>query len=138
MTASTSGFDVLRSHAARLRDTGIAGLLESEPGRVQEQALQVGPLYANFARQRYDAQAWGALLALGVLCTSVAYVLYFKLIEQLGPARALTVTFLAPVFALLYGNWFLNEPITAWMLGCGVIIVGGTMLSTGLIGAKRP
>ncbi len=64
MTASTSGFDVLRSHAARLRDTGIAGLLESEPGRVQEQALQVGPLYANFARQRYDAQAWGALLAL--------------------------------------------------------------------------
>lgn len=48
------------------------------------------------------------------------------------------MTFLAPVFALLYGNWLLAEPITAWMLGCGAIIIGGTMLSTGLIGGKKP
>ncbi len=60
-----TGFDTLTSHAARLRETGIPRLLASEPGRVDAHALRVGPLYANFARQRYDAQAWQALLALG-------------------------------------------------------------------------
>jgi len=60
-----TGFDTLTSHAARLRETGIPHLLASEPGRVDAHALRVGPLYANFARQRYDAQAWQALLALG-------------------------------------------------------------------------
>lgn len=65
MTVSASGFERLQSHAARLSGTGIAQLLNAEPGRVREQALQTGPLYATFARQRYDAQAWGALLELG-------------------------------------------------------------------------
>ncbi|KAF1684836.1 glucose-6-phosphate isomerase [Pseudoxanthomonas broegbernensis] len=65
MTASSPGFELLQSHAQRLSGTGIAQLLEAEPGRVREQALRVGPLYATFARQRYDARAWDALLALG-------------------------------------------------------------------------
>ncbi|AKC87602.1 glucose-6-phosphate isomerase [Pseudoxanthomonas suwonensis] len=65
MTASASGFERLQSHAARLSGTGIAQLLKDEPERIAAQALQVGPLYATFARQRYDAQAWDALLALG-------------------------------------------------------------------------
>jgi glucose-6-phosphate isomerase len=65
MTASASGSELLRSHAARLAGASIAGLLEAEPGRIEAQALQAGPLYATFARQRYDAQAWDALLALG-------------------------------------------------------------------------
>lgn len=54
-----------------------------------------------------------------------------------GPSRALAVTFLAPVFALLYGTVFLNEAITPWMIGCGLVIVCGTMLSTGLISTSR-
>ena len=65
MSASAPGFDDLQSHAARLSGASIAGLLKDEPGRIEAQALQVGPLYATFARQRYDAQAWDALLALG-------------------------------------------------------------------------
>jgi Glucose-6-phosphate isomerase len=65
MTVSASGFKVLQEHATRLARTGIAELLGSEPERVSAHALQVGPLYANFARQRYDRQAWEALLALG-------------------------------------------------------------------------
>ncbi|MBN8225341.1 MAG: glucose-6-phosphate isomerase, partial [Xanthomonadales bacterium] len=65
MSASASGFDALKSHAQRLQGTRIAGLLQSEPGRVAGHALQVGPLYANFARQRYDDAAWAALLGLG-------------------------------------------------------------------------
>lgn len=42
-----------------------------------------------------------------------------------------------PVFALLYGTVFLNEAITPWMIGCGLVIVCGTMLSTGLISTSR-
>ena len=53
-----------------------------------------------------------------------------------GPSRALAVTFMAPVFAVFYGAVFLGEPVTAWMLGCAAVIVGGTLLSTGLI--RRP
>ena len=68
MPVAAPGFEQLRSHAARLAGTSIAGLLKDEPGRVQAQALQVGPLYATFARQRWDAQAWAALLELGRGC----------------------------------------------------------------------
>ena len=85
-----------------------------------------------------STRAWLALLALGVLCTGVAYILYFKLVEHAGPARALTVTFVLPVFAILYGAIFLGETITQWMIFCGVIIVCGTALSIGLFQKKRP
>jgi drug/metabolite transporter (DMT)-like permease len=77
--------------------------------------------------------AWGALAAVALLCTSIAYILFFRIIAKAGPSRALTVTFLVPVFALMYGALFLGETITAWMVFCGVIIVCGTALSTGLV-----
>lgn len=59
-----NGFDPLHSHAQRLKGARIPDLLAAEPGRVQELALRVGPLYVNFARQKYDAEALRALLAL--------------------------------------------------------------------------
>jgi len=81
--------------------------------------------------------AWAAVVALGVLCTGVAYILYFRLIERAGPARALSVTFAIPVFALLYGVLLLGEVVTPWMLLCGLVIVAGTSLSTGLVRFSR-
>ena len=81
--------------------------------------------------------AWMALIAVGVLCTGIAYVLYFRLIERTGPARALAVTFVVPVFAVLYGALFLAETVTGWMLLCGLVIVCGTALSTGLLKLRR-
>ena len=80
--------------------------------------------------------AWLALLVLGVLCTGVAYVLFFWLIENVGPARSLTVTFVVPVFAVIYGAVFLQETISLWMLLCAAIIVCGTALSANLIRFK--
>ncbi len=80
--------------------------------------------------------AWNALVVMAVLCTAVAYVLYFRLIEAAGPARALTVTFMIPVFAILYGALFLNEVITPWMIFCGCVVVCGTALSSGLLKIK--
>jgi drug/metabolite transporter (DMT)-like permease len=77
-------------------------------------------------------------VGLAVLCTGVAYILYFRLIASAGPARALAVTFLVPVFALAYGAVALGESITLWMVGCGAVIVLGTALSTGLLRLPAP
>ena len=77
--------------------------------------------------------AWLSLTVLGVACTGVAYILYFRLIENAGPQRTMTVTFLIPVFAVIYGAVFLREAITPWMLLCAAIIVCGTALATGLV-----
>ena len=87
--------------------------------------------------QAVSLQAWLAVVALGVLCTGVAYVLYFRLIERAGPSRALSVTFAIPVFAVLYGVLLLGEGVTPWMVLCGLIIVAGTSLSTGLVSLRR-
>ena len=80
--------------------------------------------------------AWLALLALGVLCTGVAYILFFWLIENVGPTRALTVTFVVPVFAVIYGSILLHETISPWMLLCAAVIICGTALSANLIRLK--
>jgi len=80
--------------------------------------------------------AWLSLLVLGVACTGIAYILYFRLIEKAGPQRTLTVTFLIPVFAVFYGVLFLREGVTPWMLLCAAVIVCGTALATGLVPFK--
>jgi drug/metabolite transporter (DMT)-like permease len=95
-------------------------------------ALAVPALWLRPAEMP-SSQAWLALLVLGVLCTGVAYILYFRLIEQAGPSRALAVTFVLPVFAIVYGALFLGEEVTAWMLMWGAVVVLGTALSTGLL-----
>lgn len=82
-------------------------------------------------------QSWLALAVLGVLCTGVAYILYFRLIENAGPAKALSVTFLVPAFAIVYGAILLGEAVTPWMLVCGGVIFIGTALSTGLIRYRK-
>jgi drug/metabolite transporter (DMT)-like permease len=81
--------------------------------------------------------AWMALLAVGVVSSGIAYILFFRLIANAGPARALSVTYVVPVFAVLYGLIFLGEQVTPWMLICGAVIVAGTALSTGLLKLKR-
>ena len=113
--------------------------LQGVPSLVAATGSQIGaslgllPLTIWFWPQHdVSSKAWFAVLALGVLCTGIAYVIYFRMIERAGPTRALSVTFGIPVFALLYGAVVLNEVITAWMLLCGVIIVVGISFSTGL------
>jgi drug/metabolite transporter (DMT)-like permease len=70
------------------------------------------------------------VLALALGSTAVAYLLYFRLIDSIGPARALTVTFLIPLFGVLWGALFLGEALT-WntLAGC-TLILGGTWLAT--------
>ena len=65
------------------------------------------------------------VLALALASTAIAYLLYFRLIADVGPARALTVTFLIPLFGVLWGVLFLGEPVAINMLaGCALILAG--------------
>ena len=113
--------------------------LEGVPSLVAATGSQVGatlllaPLTWWFwPAQTPSSSAWLAAIALGVLCTGAAYILYFRLIANAGPSRALSVTFAIPVFAVIYGVVLLGETVSAWMLGCALVIVLGTSLSTGL------
>jgi drug/metabolite transporter (DMT)-like permease len=80
---------------------------------------------------------WASAIALGVLCTGVAYILYFRLIARVGPASAMTVTFLIPAFAMLWGGVFLGEAVTVSMLAGCAVILAGTALATGIVRARR-
>ena len=72
---------------------------------------------------------FAALLSL--LCSAVAYFIYFRLIADLGPTKALTVTFLIPLFALAWGRLFLQEEITAQTLaGCALVVLATWLVTT--------
>lgn len=79
-----------------------------------------------------SATAWANLAGLALLCTGVAYILYFRLMARVGPTKAVTVTFLIPVFAVLWGALFLGEALTLPMAGGGALILAGTALALGL------
>jgi drug/metabolite transporter (DMT)-like permease len=84
-------------------------------------------------QQQPSLTAWGAVLALGVLCSALAYVMYFRLIARIGASRAVTVTFLTPPFGVAWGALLLGEKPTL-MMGLGaVVILFGTACATGLI-----
>ena len=70
-----------------------------------------------------------AVVMLGVLCTAIPYLLYFRLIVDVGATRALTVTFLIPAFGMLWGAVFLGETITGTMAaGCGLVLLGTALI----------
>jgi drug/metabolite transporter (DMT)-like permease len=85
---------------------------------------------------RPSATAWGAVLALAALCTALAYIMYFRLMSRVGPTNAVSVTFLIPLFAILWGAVFLGEAITAQMVAGGGIVLVGIALALGLVGPK--
>ena len=71
----------------------------------------------------------GCVLAVGILCGAVAYVLYFRLIDDIGATATLTVTYLIPMFSMLWGALFLAEPVTPQMVGGAALVIGGTLLA---------
>jgi drug/metabolite transporter (DMT)-like permease len=76
------------------------------------------------------ARAWLAVIALGVLCTAIAFVLFFRLIAAVGPARSTLITFVNPAVAVIVGAAFLDEQITAATIGGFVLILAGCWLAT--------
>jgi drug/metabolite transporter (DMT)-like permease len=70
-------------------------------------------------------ESWIAVLVLGVVCTAVAFIIFFALIKEIGPARATLITYLNTLVALVLGVVFLNEPITTGLIiGFPLILLG--------------
>ncbi len=73
---------------------------------------------------------WAYVAALGVICTGFAYVLFFRLVERFGAAYAASVTFLIPIFGMIWGAAFLGETITPAMIaGCAIVLFGTALAS---------
>jgi drug/metabolite transporter (DMT)-like permease len=78
-----------------------------------------------------DAGALGALAALAIASTALAYLIYFRLVAEVGPTNTLAVTFLVPVFGVLWAAIFLGETLTIGTLAGGVLILASVSLVTG-------
>lgn len=70
-----------------------------------------------------SAGVWAAMAALGIVCTALAYILYFRLIADIGPVRALSVTVLIPPFGIVWGAVFLGESLS-WAHAVGGALIG--------------
>jgi drug/metabolite transporter (DMT)-like permease len=117
---------------------GLPSLVSATGSQIGASIALIPLTLLYWPSQAPSLQAWGAVLVLGVVCTGLAYILYFRLIERAGPARALAVTFAIPAFAVFYGVLLLGESITPWMVVCALVIIAGTTLSTGLLSLGRP
>ena len=77
-------------------------------------------------------------LGLAILCTALAYLLYFTLIANVGPTSTLTVTFLAPGFGVLFGVLLLGEPFgVGTALGLAIILLGVALVTGAGLGAGK-
>jgi drug/metabolite transporter (DMT)-like permease len=111
----------MKKHAAGAKPLAIAGWSQVFAGLVLLPVLPFAPppgpitplIVAN-------------VLGLALVCSSIAYVLYYRLIADVGPTRALTVAFLMPAFGMLWGALLLAETITWPMIAGCALIVGGT------------
>ena len=73
--------------------------------------------------------SWVSAVLLGVLCTGTAYAIYYRLIHRVGAPRAATVTYLVPLFAVIWAWLVLGEPLTPTMAASAALILGGVALS---------
>lgn len=91
-------------------------------------ALLLAPFAAwTWPSTPVSVEAWVCLAAIGVLCTGFAYAVYFRLIQRVGAARATTVTYLVPIFGVLWAWLALGEPLTLDMAAGGALILGGML-----------
>lgn len=134
--AAALSYGIAASYARR-RLAGVDPLAVAT-GSQAGAALVLAPLaLAWWPQAPVSAAAWSSTIVMGVACTGIAYILYFRLIERAGPGRAITVTFLVPVFAVIWGALVLGETLTGQMLAGGLVILAGTALSTGLVAPGR-
>ena len=129
---------------------GIAGsfnkrYLQTTPPLVVAAGSQIGaafllavPAMLTWPQHAASSRAWFSVVALGLLCSGVAYILFFRLMARLGPARAMSVTFLVPIFGVLWGFLLLDEALTAPMLLAGAVVVLGTAWASAAPLKRRP
>ncbi len=134
------GASVLYGLAAilsRRRLVGVPPMAVAAGSQVASTLLMALPAWWWWPATPPSARAWIAALVLALVCTGLAYVLYFRLLANAGATNAISVTFLVPAFAMLWGLVFLGEwPTPAMLAGAGVILLG-TGLATGLVKLPR-
>jgi len=83
----------------------------------------------SWPRTAIPLHSWASAILLGVLCTGIAYLIYFRLIYRVGATRASTVTYLIPLFGVIWAWIVLGEPLTLTMAIAGALILSGVALS---------
>ena len=118
------GVNLIRHWLAGLPPVALAA------GTLSAAALVLAPFaVAAWPAGTQSTLAWSAAVALGVVCSGLAYALYYRLIQRIGGARAVTVTYLVPLFAVAWAWMLLGEVPTFAMLAAGVLILGSVALS---------
>ncbi len=87
--------------------------------------------------QNPNGSAWLGAIILGIACTGIAFILFFRLIKNVGPNKAITVTYLIPLFSMIWGMIFLGESVTLYMAFGGLLILLGVALTTGVFNLKK-
>ena len=112
---------------------GVGPLAISAGSQLTATLWLLVPAVIQWPARMPGPQAWLAVTLLALLCTAVAYLIYFRLMLRVGATNAIAVTFLNPVFAVLWGDVFLGEALEPRMaVGC-VIVLFGTALGLGVI-----
>lgn len=120
----------------RQKLAGIDPMLTTA-GSLSLASLALAPLaWAAWPQQPPHARAWAEVAFLGLASSGLGMWMYFRLLARIGAVRAMSVTFLSPLVAMVSGALYLGEALTLQMwLGCAVVLLG-TALSLGLIGAR--
>jgi drug/metabolite transporter (DMT)-like permease len=117
--------------------TGVPPIAVAAGSQLSAAVALLAPTILLWPAHAPSVSGWTHVLLLAVVCTGLAYVMYFRLIANVGPSNAITVTFLVPAFAVVWGAVFLHETLTLQMIiGCAVIL-SGTALATGLLPRPR-
>jgi drug/metabolite transporter (DMT)-like permease len=108
-------------------------------GTVLCAAIVVAPLAVmTWPSTPIPTLSWLSALMLGALCTGLAYFLYYRLLYRIGAPRTSTVTYLVPLFGVIWAWVFLGEPLTVSMAVAGALILGGVALSQQRAPAPKP
>jgi drug/metabolite transporter (DMT)-like permease len=118
--------------AAQVEPLAIAG-----GSHVTAALLLLAPAALGYREIALTPRIAGSVLALALLCSAVAYLFYFRLLADVGPTKALTVTFLMPAFGMVWGAVFLHEAITAPMIAGCALILAGTADVLGILPERR-
>ena len=135
MLLATACYGFAANHTRRYLQ-GVPALVNATGTQLVSALVLLPPALWSWPERMPGLGPWLAALVLGVACSALAYVLFFRLIARVGASRAVTVTFLVPVFGTLWGALFLGEPVTASMLAGGAVVLLGTGLATGVIGGR--
>ncbi|HEX2011877.1 MAG TPA: DMT family transporter, partial [Roseateles sp.] len=111
----------------------VAPLTVATGSQIAAALMLAPPAALLWPAETPSLRAWVGVVLLAVLCSALAYILFFRLMRRIGPSNTIAVTFLIPVFAVLWGWLFLAEDFTLHMaLGCAVVLLG-TALAVGLL-----